>query len=309
MRATLLAALAAVGLVGCVGGIEQGSDPLGTGDGDGNDNGDNPAGGDLATAKALYDSNVYGIVNMKCSGGSCHSETATGTTLTRFVATDAARGWQVATNYQALVGSFVSSAAPILTKIASGHQGITYSADDTTKITDWLNKELELRNGQPGGTQTPPAGGETLPQASERVLSEFAGCITKANFDAANMAQAWGRMQANNGSACETCHSTGQSFFLANSAGTLMFDTVTTKKYFFLQYLTVDLTAGATGAKVIINESSFKGVSAGQDPHREHPRFNALQNQGMNALKTFYNSTMAAKAAGTCGPPRALLNN
>ncbi len=308
MRATLLAALATVGLVGCVGGLDQGTgNPLGTGDGDGNDNGDNPAGGDLSAAKKLFDTNVYGIVSAKCSGGSCHSESATGTTLTRFVANNADTGWQVATNYQALVGSFVSTAAPILTKIASGHQGLSYSADDTTKITGWLNKELELRNGQPGGATTPP-GSESLPEASERVLAEFAGCITKANFDAANMAQAWGRMQAN-GSACETCHSTGQSFFLANSAGTLMFDVVSTKKYFFLQYLTVDLTQGAAGAKVIINESSFKGVSAAQDPHREHPRFNALQNQGMTALKTFYDSTMAAKTAGTCGPPKPLSNN
>jgi hypothetical protein len=75
MRSTLLAALvAAVGLVGCVGGISsEGGDPLDSPDGDGNDNGDNPAGSDLSAAKMLFDSNVYPIVNAKCTGGACHS--------------------------------------------------------------------------------------------------------------------------------------------------------------------------------------------------------------------------------------------
>ena len=58
MRSTLLA-IAMVGLVGCVGGIESGNggggDPLETPDGDGNDNGDNPSGADLSQAKQLFD--------------------------------------------------------------------------------------------------------------------------------------------------------------------------------------------------------------------------------------------------------------
>ena len=190
MRATLLAAIAAFGLVGCVGGISsEGGDPLDSPDGDGNDNGDNPAGSDLSAAKMLFDTNVYPVVNAKCSGGACHSETATGSTVTRFVATDAAKGWQTATNYAALVGNYAASAAPILTKVKAGHQGKTYTPTEEANITAWLNKEVELRNGQ---TAPPPTGTETLSAATERVLSEFAGCMTKTDFDAANMAQAWG---------------------------------------------------------------------------------------------------------------------
>lgn len=319
MKATLLAAIATVGLVGCVGGIDQGGstpDPLGSPDGDGNDNGDNPAGADLTAAKQLFDTTVYPLISAKCSGGACHSETATGSTLTRFVATDASNGWAVADGYQALVGNFSASAAPILTHVASGHQGKTWSSTEVSTITAWLDKEVELRNGQGTGTGTGSGSGgttESLSQATERVLSQFAGCMSLTNFQTANMAQAWGNMNATNNQQCENCHATGGFGFIASRQESLFYSTVSTKKYFFLQYLTVDLTAGAAMAKVIINTTSFAGVSQGQDPHREHPRFNSTNNQGMQALKSFYDATMTRMAIpagqpGACDPPRALEN-
>ena len=119
MRISLLAAIATVGLMGCIGSVEQGGNPLETGDGDGNDNGDNPAGGDLTAAKQLFDTNVYGILSAKCTGSACHAETSQGATLTRFVSTDPTKGWQTATNYQALVGNFTATAAPIANRIAA----------------------------------------------------------------------------------------------------------------------------------------------------------------------------------------------
>lgn len=303
MRISLLAAIATVGLMGCIGSVEQGGNPLDTGDGDGNDNGDNPAGSDLSAAKQLFDQNVYGILTAKCTGGACHAETSQGATLTRFVATDAARGWQTATNYQALVGNFTATAAPILTKVKPGtHQGLTYTTDEETKITAWLTKEVELRNGQ---TTPPPSGGETLSQASERVLAEFAGCMTLTDFQTANMADAWGNMNAQNNQQCENCHATGGEGFVASRNETFMWNVFSNRKYYFLQYLTVDLLGGAASAKVIINETSFRGVATAQAPHGEHPTFNAGANsQGMQALKEFYDLTMAKKTAGTCGAPR-----
>jgi hypothetical protein len=309
MRATLLATIAALGLVGCVGGISsEGGDPLDSPDGDGNDNGDNPAGSDLSAAKTLFDSNVYPVINQKCTGGACHSENATGATVTRFVALDATKGWQTATNYAALVGNYAASAAPILTKLKTtgGHQGRTWTSAEEANITAWLNKEVELRNGQ---VPPPPmSGAETLSAATERVLSEFAGCMTKTDFDAANMAQAWGGMQAQNNQECDNCHATGAEGFVASRLSTQMWNIFSVKKYYFLQYMTVDLTMGAAAAKVVINTTSFKGVSQAQDPHREHPTFNSTNNQGMNALNTFYTKTMANKTAGTCAAPRPLQN-
>lgn len=304
MRISLLAAIATVGLMGCIGSVEQGGNPLETGDGDGNENGDNPAGGDLTAAKQLFDTNVYGILNAKCTGSACHAETSQGATLTRFVSTDPMMGWQTATNYQALVGNFTATAAPILTKVKPGtHQGVVYTADEETKITAWLSKELELRNGQPS-TPTMP-GSESLAQASERVLAEFAGCMTLADFQTADMADAWGDMNAQNNQQCENCHATGGEGFVASRNETFMWNVFSNRKYYFLQYLTVDLLGGATAAKVIINETSFRGVATAQAPHAEHPTFNANANsQGMVALKQFYDLTMAKKMAGTCGAPR-----
>lgn len=299
----LLALIASVSLVGCVGDVT--SMPTGTVDpasgNDGNDNEDNPVGGDLTAAKKLFDDNVYSIINAKCTGGACHSETATGTTLTRFVATDAANGWTVAVNYQALVGNFASSAAPILTFIKPGtHKGVSYDAAQEAKIVEWLDAEVAARNGQP--TTPPPVGQETLSQATERVTAAFAGCMTLENFNAAQMAQRWGGLEAENNTECDNCHNTGGEGFIASRQQQLMFDVISTKKYFFLQYFTVNLTQGAAAAKVEINKSSFLGVSNAQDPHREHPRFNALQNPGMTALNQFYNSTMTLVQGGTCAP-------
>jgi hypothetical protein len=303
MRISLLAAIATVGLVGCIGSVEQGGNPLETGDGDGNDNGDNPAGGDLTAAKQLFDTNVFGILSAKCTGSACHAETSQGATLTRFVATDPAKGWQTATNYQALVGNFTATAAPIITKVKPGtHQGIVYTPDEETKITAWLSKELELRNGQTVPT-TP--GAETLAQASERVLAEFAGCMTLTEFQAANMAEEWGDMNAQNNQQCENCHATGGEGFVASQNEAFMWNVFSNRKYYFLQYLTVDLLGGPAAAKVIMNETSFRGVATAQAPHQEHPTFNAgLNSQGMVALKNFYDSVMAKKTAGTCGAPR-----
>jgi hypothetical protein len=295
---TLLMLIASAGLAACVGDISSNADPVNGNDG--NDNGDNPTGADLTAAKKLFDDNIYSIVNAKCSGGGCHSENAQSATLTRFVATDAARGWEVAVNYTALVSNFTPTTAPILTMIKSGHKGMSYTADESTKITEWLTKELELRNGQPNQPQQP--GGETLSQAAERVMAAFAGCMTQQNFNAANMANAWGNLNTQNNQQCENCHATGGEGFIASRDATAFFNVVSTKKMFFLQYFTVDLTQGAAKAAVKINEVSFKGVATAQDPHREHPTFNATNNQGMTALKTFFNTTSAAVTAGTCQP-------
>lgn len=303
MRTTLLAAIATVGLVGCVGGIESGGGappPKPEEGDDGNDNGDNPAGADLTEAKAIFDTKVWPVIQ-KCSGGACHAETATGATLTRFVASDPTRGWQVATNYTALVGNFAPSAAPILTYVRPGHQGVTWDMAEEASITEWLTKEVELRNGQ---TTPPPPTEETLSQATARVMQEFNGCMELADFQAVNFGQAYANTGTDEGQ-CKQCHISGGEGFMANPNAQNMYDVHTTRQYFFLQYFTVDLIEGAANAKIIVNETSFRGVSNGQAPHLEHPRFNALNNNGMTQLKAFYTRIMDKKMAGGCAPPKA----
>ena len=37
-----------------------------------------------------------------------------------------------------------------------------------------------------------------------------------------------------------------------------------------------------------------------------HPRFNAMTNDGMLVLKSFYDLTLARQTAGTCGPSKLI---
>jgi hypothetical protein len=301
MRNLLALLIASAGLVGCVGSIDPPDGPVVI-DPDTTTTTNNPSNADLSAAKALYDTTVHSILVAKCSGAACHSDTASGATLTRFVASDASKGWDVATGYVGLVGNFTTS-APILTKLSSQHQGKTYEATEKDAITKWLAKEVELRNGQ---TNTPTGGGETLSAAADRVMSQFAGCMKLADFQATNMAAAWANINSNEGQ-CKRCHVNGESSFIANQDAPTAFSVIGSKKMYWLQYFTVDLSGGAAAAKVTMNGVSIKGVSNRTAPHTTHPTFTYPNNAGVAALQQFYDKTIANVAAGGCAP-KALEN-
>ena len=298
----LFALIASAGLVGCVGSIDPSSGDDGTTTNPNDPK--NPSGADLTPAKQLFDTTVYSTLNAKCTGTACHSQDAQGSTLTRFVAKDASNGWSIATGFSGLVGTF-TNAAPILTKIEAGtHQGKTYTADEKDKIVKWLAKEVELRNGQ----TTPAPQGETLSQAADRVMSQFAGCMALADFTTANMGPAWANINTNEGQ-CKRCHVNGESMFIANQDNPTAFGVISTKKMYWLQYFTVDLTQGVAGAKVIPNDVSFLGVHARLAPHQGHPTFTYPDNNaGYTARKQFYDKTLANIQAGQC-QPKPLENN
>jgi hypothetical protein len=294
----LFALIASVGLIGCVGSVDPPSGEIDPG----TNVGPNPTMADLTEAKRLFDQNVFPTLTAKCSGGACHSETAQGSTLTRFVATDASKGWETAINYTGLIGNFTTS-APILTRVEPAHKGVSYDQAEKDKIVAWLAKEVELRNGQPNEPVKP--GGETLSQAADRVMSAFAGCMTLANFQTANMAQAWANLQSNQGQ-CRVCHTSGDGGFIANTSANIAFTVISSKKMYWLQYFTVDLTGGAAAAKVIPNKVSFTGVYNRQVPHAAHPTFQYPNNAGVTALQTFYDATVATLGSGCL--PKTLEN-
>ena len=297
MRNILLAVVAAAGLVGCVGGIEtptQPSTPPPDGVGGGTTNG-----AAAAEARKSFDDNVYPVISAKCAA--CHSSSGPLGNITGFVATNAADGYTTAAGYQALVGDRTPTGAPILTKISAGHNNLTYTDPEKSKITDWLAKELAARTSAPPTGTTPPE--ETPAEATIRLTKEWSGCMTLANFTAANMT-AWGNMRAGN-SACKTCHVNGEFGQIASDVATPFFNLISTNKYYMSQYFSVDLTQGVANAKVIINTRSFIAVGTGLAPHQEHPRFQLTNSTGLTALQKFYDLTMAAKTATptTCGPP------
>lgn len=287
MRNLLLAAMATMGLVGCVGGIDSMTP------GGGDDTQNTPL-----TAHQMFDQNVYSVIKTKCGG--CHMP---GAPQTNFVAAAATDGYTTATNYVALVGDFSPSDAPILSKIAAGHNGVVYSGDELTKITTWLNQEVSERtNGAvPPPSDTMPTTTESAADATTRVLKQWTACMTMANFNSADMANAWGNMNAGNNETCEECHTNGGQGFVASQLATTFYNLVSTKRQYLSQYFAVDLTNGTAAAKVMINTVSFTQVGTNVPPHQEHPKFNPDNNQGMKALKKFYDATNLAMTAGTCG--------
>ena len=306
MRKILLT-FAVMGMVGCVGTFEPGpgdSDPDPDPVPDPDDT-DPPPGGDppgtTTNAKPLFDENVYPVIAAKCI--SCHNSAGPSGNVTGFVNANPAEGYNTVIGYTAVVGNFTAATAAILTKVSAGHQGVVYTADESAGITAWLDKEVELRNGD---LPPPEEGDESPSEATLRVLREWSGCMNIDNFNLANMAEAWGDMNTENNQQCENCHVSGAEGFIASQQADPFFNVIATNRYYMLQYFTVDLTQGTALARMMINTSSFFNVSRGEDPPRQHPRFDAEDNQGMQALQQFYDLTMARKQAGTCDPARLL---
>lgn len=311
MRAVLLAVIASAA-VGCVGGIDMPTptpqDPVGPG------TNPSPVPPAQSQARQMFENNVFPIIKADqaatksgCAGtGACHS--TAGATPVQFVAADLADAYATATSYQSVVGNFTSATAGILTQVANGHQGRMYTDAEKKSITDWLAQEVVERAGVNPGPGSGSGSSETPGQATARLLNGWTACMTEANWTTANMTTAWGNMQANNGSKCESCHATGGQGMIASEiqdsgpSGVGMWTVVSTNEYYLVQFFTVDLTA--TPAKVVINHVSFDGVSKGQAPHTEHPQFDSTNNNGMTALSKFYDLTAAAVTAGNCGPTK-----
>jgi len=305
-----------MGLVGCVGELDGGMN--GGGDVGGGTN-PNPNGTDSA-ARKLFETNVYPIIHnpgaaSDCS--QCHNAASPQNNTTGFVAPDLTDAYGTITSYQTVVGSFAPSSAGILTKIAAagGHQGRVFTDAQKASITDWLNLEVTERATSGGGGGTTSTN-ESYSAATARVLNNWSACMTLDNFKTANMAQAWGNMQTNNGTRCAACHSTGGYGMLItgveqtdpNGGPPGLFSVLSENQYFMVMYFSVDLsdlTRDASGklmnAKMLVNMDSFKGVAEQQPPHVQHPTFNYQNNPGMTALQTFYTSTMTAAGAGNCG--------
>jgi hypothetical protein len=266
---------------------------------------DNTGSGSSNVARQIFDQKVYSIVKNKCSG--CHLSTGPVGNVTGFVSPTVDNAHETIVGYQAVRGNFTTATAGVLLKIqaAGGHHGVSvYTTDEVSKITEWLDAEVA---NQMGGSGTTTTGGETPAAATARVMGAWSACMDKTLFDQAQMSQAWGNMTASNNQRCEGCHATGAEGFMATTDSQFMFDTISSNKYYMLQYFSVSGLDNPATAKMVINQTSFMGVSQGQDPHREHPRFNATDNAGMTALTKFYGAVdMARIAAGTagCGPSK-----
>jgi hypothetical protein len=282
----LLTTIFFLAATGCVENI--GTDGPGGGGGDDGTDDPPPSG---VTAKQMFKTDVYPAIG-KCSGGGCHDLNATSAALGKFYTSAADTTYDATVVAPSIVSTF-SSLAPILQHVKAGHKGVTYSADETTKITAWLAKETQERaNPPPGGGPPPPP-----PFDAKALLKTWSGCMTQANFDAANMTQAWSTLAADNLQKCLNCHIGGAAGFYISNNATAFFSQISQNTAFLLKYFSVNTAE----KKVVINTAAFESANKIQ----KHPTF-PLTNAGMTALQKFYESTLAKQAAETCDPPRLL---
>lgn len=298
MRAVLLTVVASVGLVACVGSLDTGGNTIGPG------TNPNPQGSN-SMAQQMFEQNVYPIIHSPgaasdCS--SCHDSKAPQGNVTGFVSANLGDAYATITSFQTVVGNFTPAAAGILLRIAptDAHmtqRGRMFTDAQKQAITDWLNQELvERGNGTGTGSGTTT---ETPEQATARLLNQWTACMSLTTWQTDGMTTAWGNMQTNNGSACRSCHATGgQGMMISNVESSVtggppgMWTVNSTMEAYMVEWFSVDFT-GAT-PQVIINTTSFMGVSNGMPPHAEHPTFDATNNDGMTALQKFYTDTMTA---------------
>lgn len=276
-------------LTGCVGDVDDITTPPPTTDG-----------GTTSTAKKgkeNYIANVHPIM-VRCSGAGCHSQPGVTGMYGFAIVADAGAAYEEIIKLPTLIGTYTEASSALFTKIASGHQAITYSNDDKSKINAWFAQELADRNTGGGGGPPPPP----LIDATAK-LREWSGCMKQADFNTAQMSQKWGALAANNAQRCANCHGGGGFAFMSGSGNdpTGFFTTITTQKDLLLKYFTVD----AMG-QVVINTAAFNnaGVALPLGGTSNHPPFNPTTNAGMDALMLFYTAAKAHQTNATCDPPR-----
>lgn len=238
------------------------------------------------SARELYISNVHPIM-ARCNGNGCHATDATASAaISKFYTADPAAGYTGIKGAVSIVGDF-SAISPILTKIDSGHQAISYSATDRDHILDWLAAELSEQQDNPN--QPPPVD-------PAEMLRQFSACMTQANFETAQMPELMGNAQAN-GQACKNCHGAGAFGFVASPDSLQYFTTLSTSLSQMVKYF------GVTNGQVVISPGAMNNAGS---PLVGHPPFTAESLPGYAAITQFYDLTKAAVTAGNCGPPKAV---
>jgi hypothetical protein len=252
-----------------------------------------------SNAQPLFDANVAPIIMADCSNSACHGNAAV-TNPPPFASGTQANLYATILNYaDVLFPNFEPTTAPILTKIAAGHSGVTYTATDVTNITNWLTAEKTAR-----------AGSTSTTSPRDALLAKFSGCMTQTDFDSAGVATAWANKTTNTtNTACQQCH-VNASYFLANADSTRMFQILSTAAnpqggWFMEYFFTVD-TTDPTNLKMVINRDYINQAATGLDQHEKFD-IDTDKNGGTPSaytrLTTFFNAAMAKMTAGTCGTP------
>ena len=299
---SLVATLSLVGMVGCVGGIDN------TTQGDDDDQPPPPPPPPPAgTAQKKFEDGVYPTIAAKCIG--CHKENAVAggaPASSGFVKPTLSGAYDLIIGFPNVHGGFAANAKILTYVTLQGHQGQTYDPDQIAAIEDWLSTELQERGG--GGGTTPPPGG--IGVTTEKLLNDFSACMTIDNFTAANMPDGCGNLNTNNNANCNNCHETGGFRFAAGRQATNFFDRVSSNRTYLQKYFQVTGVENPATAKLEPNLPLFEAVLSGTGTYFQHERVNntPTNNSCTQAMQAFYTATMEKIAAGVtaCGPSKLI---
>jgi len=240
------------------------------------------------TAEDIFTQNVAPIV-ARCTGEACHAGTAA--SPLKFLGSGASTEFYSSiTQFPSVTGNYQAGLANMLLKIDSGtHYSNAYTPAERSIIIEWLDAENLARNdANDDGTVDPPPAGDPL--------AEWSGCMTKANWDNAQMGS-WANKGSDEGP-CSTCHNDGAFRFNANDDNDTMFS-MNRYQLYIIGFFTVKVETDGTQT-VIPAYDKFERMGNGSTLH---PRFNySLDSTTLQRLEQFYQLTMETKAAGQCGP-------
>lgn len=297
MRALVI--MLSLSLAACVGQI----DGMGGGGGSGGDDGSDTSppvgggsGGGSATARDYFNANVYSILSSTCGASGCHNASSPGTNAPGYVdqttpTQDTMAAWTLITGMSNVVAGFTPT-APLLSVPANTGHYASFTADQSTTMTDWLALEASWRSAGGGG-------GTTVDY-----MAQWSGCMQYTDFMTANVASAFAQQVETNEGYCKQCHVNGQaqSYFLATPDSQNMFTAITTYREYMSTFFTVDTTTNT----VVVNTIPFK-LAADGGTNGEHPNnWNPTSNKGMTALTNFATLTTAhlqGTALPACGTP------
>jgi hypothetical protein len=292
-RSNLLATLAAFVLsTGCLGSLDTGpvgdddddqpAGPDAGGDGDGDGDGD-------SQGETLFTASVKPMMG-RCTA--CHAGTAT-YPLQFLGAGPDSQYYSALIAHPEVTGGFEPAIASLITKLQGGtHQGLAdWTATEEQAISDWLLLEKEERGDVGGGDDDP------VTQDSKQALAEWSGCMTKANWDTAQMGT-WANKNAEGGTVCSSCHNDGLQRFNANADNDTMFE-MNRYEVFIISFFTVKTNLDST-VEVIPAYDKLVRMGNGSTLH---PTYNTnLADTQFTRLQNFYDLTKQAKVNGLCGP-------
>ncbi len=126
-------------LIAMVAACDLGTVPITGGPGPGPNPGVDAGTTPGTTGIQSFTTSVYPILQGQCVG--CHEAGGNA----NFCAATATGAYSAIIALPSVVGTFVASTAPVLTKVAGGHNGTAYTAANINAITTWLNLEKAAR--------------------------------------------------------------------------------------------------------------------------------------------------------------------